>query len=129
MPKDGHQPLHAGEEDAGTTHRAADGISNFSGMIGGLDVAIRVEIDAADRNGTTEGYGFSIPPLAIPQSDRVSQETTRSRRFHRMHRHLHSSHSNTSAPPTTNMAATSAPESDTVPPLPRPATATVEGAR
>ncbi|OJD26540.1 hypothetical protein ACJ73_02083 [Blastomyces percursus] len=129
MPKDGHQPLHAGEENAGTTHRAADGVSNVSGMIGGLDVAIRVEIDAADRNGTTEGYGFSIPPLSIPQSDRVSQETTRSRRFHRIHRHLHSSHSNTSAPPTTNMAATSAPESDHVPPVPRPATATVEGAR
>ncbi|KAL2364612.1 hypothetical protein RJZ56_002474 [Blastomyces dermatitidis] len=129
IPKDGHQPLHAGEENAGTTHRAADGVSNVSGMIGGLDVAIRVEIDGSDRNGTTEGYGFSIPPLAIPRNDRVSQETTRSRRFHRIHRHLHSSHSNTSAPPTTNMAATSAPESDNVAPLPRPATAIVEGAR
>ncbi|KKZ65749.1 hypothetical protein EMCG_08455 [[Emmonsia] crescens] len=129
MPKDGHSPLHAGEENAGTTHRAADGVSNVSGMIGGLDISIRVEIDAKDRKGTTAGYGFSVPPLSIPPDDRVSQETTRSRRFHRPHRLLHSSHSNTSAPPATTTASISAPESFPVPPLPRPATAIVEAAR
>ena len=59
LPKDGHQPLHKGEVDAGTTHRAADGFSSDSGMQGGLDVAIRVEIDPQDRQGATEGYGFS----------------------------------------------------------------------
>lgn len=65
LPKDGHAPLHQGEVNAGTTHRAADGFSNDSGMHGGLDVAVRVEIDPRDRKGTTEGYGFSsecIPP-------------------------------------------------------------------
>lgn len=59
LPKDGHHPLHKGEVDAGTTHRAADGVSNDSGMYGGLDVSIRVEIDPQDRQGATEGYGFS----------------------------------------------------------------------
>lgn len=59
LPKDGHHPLHKGEVDAGTTHAAADGFTNTSSMDGGLDVAIRVEIDPKDRNGTTEGYGFS----------------------------------------------------------------------
>ncbi|KAJ5281884.1 hypothetical protein N7478_007256 [Penicillium angulare] len=63
LPKDGHAPLHRGEVEAGTTHKAADGISSDSGTYGGLDVAIRVEIDPHDRQGTTEGYGFSIPPL------------------------------------------------------------------
>lgn len=59
LPKDGHAPLHKGEVHAGTAHRAADGFSSDSGMYGGLDVAIRVEIDPHDRKGTTEGYGFS----------------------------------------------------------------------
>ncbi|CAG8227205.1 unnamed protein product [Penicillium salamii] len=63
LPKDGHAPLHKGEVGAGSNHRAADGISVQSGMYGGLDVAIRVEIDAQDRSAATEGYGFSIPPL------------------------------------------------------------------
>lgn len=57
--KDGHTTLHRGEEGAGTSHAAADGISNTSGMDGGLDVSIRVEIDNSDRQGKTEGYGFS----------------------------------------------------------------------
>lgn len=55
---DGHQPLHAGEEGAGTKHVAADGLSVGS-LKGGLDVSIRVEIDQHDREGKTEGYGFS----------------------------------------------------------------------
>ncbi|KAF9887459.1 hypothetical protein FE257_010176 [Aspergillus nanangensis] len=63
LPKDGHAPLHQGEAGAGTHHAAADGFSSNSGMYGGLDVAIRVEIDPQDRDGTTDGYGFSIPPL------------------------------------------------------------------
>lgn len=63
LPKDGHAPLHKGEVDAGTIHRAADGLTCASGMYGGLDVAIRVEIDPHDRSAATEGYGFSIPPL------------------------------------------------------------------
>ncbi|KAJ5159174.1 Alkaline phosphatase D-related protein [Penicillium coprophilum] len=63
LPKDGHAPLHKGEVDAGTTHSAADGITCASGMFGGLDVSVRVEIDPQDRSAATEGYGFSIPPL------------------------------------------------------------------
>lgn len=57
--KDGHSPLHRGEEGAGVKHSAASGVSSDSGMVGGLDVCIRVEIDQTDREGRTEGYGFS----------------------------------------------------------------------
>lgn len=57
--KDTHSAIHPGEEGAGTTHPAADGVSNTSGMVGALDVSIRVEIDNRDREGRTEGYGFS----------------------------------------------------------------------
>lgn len=56
---DGHSALHRGEERTGTHHPAADGVSSRSGMIGGLDVSLRVEIDNRDRKGATEGYGFS----------------------------------------------------------------------
>ncbi|KAJ5151839.1 hypothetical protein N7492_010134 [Penicillium capsulatum] len=79
LPKDGHHPLHKGEVDAGTTHRAADGFSNNSGMYGGLDVAIRVEIDPQDRQGATEGYGFSIPPLVATEPPPSSSRSLRSR--------------------------------------------------
>ncbi|EFW23328.1 hypothetical protein D8B26_006821 [Coccidioides posadasii str. Silveira] len=68
-PKNGHNPLHPGEVDAGTTHPAADGITSRVGMDGGLDVSIRVEIDPADKEGTTEGYGFWIPPLVSPRME------------------------------------------------------------
>ncbi|KAJ5549789.1 hypothetical protein N7535_002270 [Penicillium sp. DV-2018c] len=83
LPKDGHAPLHKGEVDAGTAHRAADGFSAESGMYGGLDVAIRVEIDPHDRSATTEGYGFSIPPLMAtegppPAGHRLSMHSRRS---------------------------------------------------
>ncbi|KAJ5698441.1 hypothetical protein N7462_000446 [Penicillium macrosclerotiorum] len=83
LPKDGHSPLHKGEVDVGTVHPAADGFSTNSGMYGGLDVAIRVEIDPQDRQGTTEGYGFSIPPLVAtegpPASSRLSLRSRVSR--------------------------------------------------
>lgn len=58
-PKDGHSPLHLGEEHVGTVHPAADGVSNSSQLAGGLDVAIRVEIEQGNRDGNTEGYGLS----------------------------------------------------------------------
>ena len=55
---DGHRPLHSGEKTAGTKHAVADGIQ--SGYFkGGLDVSLRVEIDQHDKEGRTEGYGFS----------------------------------------------------------------------
>ncbi|KAJ5226753.1 uncharacterized protein N7469_006759 [Penicillium citrinum] len=83
LPKDGHAPLHKGEVEAGSTHSAADGISSNSGMYGGLDVAIRVEIDPHNLQGATEGYGFSIPPLTAtegpPTSSRHSFRSRHSR--------------------------------------------------
>lgn len=57
--KDGHQPLHAGEEGAGTAHPAADGVTSTSSFAGGLDVAFRVEIHQGNANGDAEGYGLS----------------------------------------------------------------------
>ncbi|KAH0553408.1 hypothetical protein GP486_006523, partial [Trichoglossum hirsutum] len=63
--KNGRYALHAGEESAGTKHPAASGVDE-SGIFtelgdgGGLDVTFRVEIDAnRDRDGRTEGYGFT----------------------------------------------------------------------
>jgi hypothetical protein len=57
--KDGHTPLHAGEEGAGTDHPAADGINTQQGIPGGLNISIRVEIDNQNPDGQCEGYGFS----------------------------------------------------------------------
>ncbi|CAN9105922.1 hypothetical protein CC77DRAFT_117894 [Alternaria alternata] len=56
--------FHIGEEKAGTQHPAANGIVP-SGLCGpyGLDVTLRVEISNQDREGRTDGYGFSIPAL------------------------------------------------------------------
>ncbi|RMD44703.1 hypothetical protein DV735_g431, partial [Chaetothyriales sp. CBS 134920] len=62
---DGHQPLHAGEDGAGTEHPAADGVSSHGVFKYGLNVSLRVEIDNQDRQGKTQGYGLSIPPLDI----------------------------------------------------------------
>ncbi|WEW55670.1 hypothetical protein PRK78_001103 [Emydomyces testavorans] len=70
LPKDGHFPLHPGEVNAGTKHPAANGITDTVGMNGGLDVSIRVEIDPADKEGNTEGYGFWIPPLIARQTEK-----------------------------------------------------------
>lgn len=69
--KNGHSPLHEGEQGAGTEHVAASGVHR-GGLPGGLDVSIRVEIDQHDQDGKTEGYGFSskwifsIPPTLQP---------------------------------------------------------------
>ncbi len=54
----GHSPVGCGEEKAGTQHPAASGVSDGDGM-GGLDVCLRVEIDQHDKEGRTEGYGFT----------------------------------------------------------------------
>jgi hypothetical protein len=60
--KDGHDYLHKGELDAGTTHKAASK-EHGRGNDGGLDVCICVEIDNSDKLGHTEGYGLTVPPL------------------------------------------------------------------
>ncbi|KAK2735957.1 hypothetical protein FQN57_001030 [Myotisia sp. PD_48] len=70
-PKNGHQPLQKGEIAAGTTYSSADGVSNTTGMNGGLDISIRVEIDPTDADGKTEGYGFSVPPLIAAANDDI----------------------------------------------------------
>lgn len=58
--KDGHSPLHKGEEGAGTEHVAASGVQIINGpWPGGLDVSIRVEIDQHNGEGNTDGYGFT----------------------------------------------------------------------
>jgi hypothetical protein len=66
MPKNPREPLHPGELNAGTDHAAAQGITrtNLAGT-DGLDVTIRVEKNPSDREGHTEGYGFSIPALDV----------------------------------------------------------------
>ncbi|KAK3112824.1 hypothetical protein LTR53_010505 [Teratosphaeriaceae sp. CCFEE 6253] len=64
MPKNPREPLHAGEQGAGTMHPAASGVARTGlGGVNGLDVTIRVEIDQSDRMGHTKGYGFSVPAL------------------------------------------------------------------
>lgn len=65
-PKNPREPLHVGEQGAGTSHAAASGTkrTNLAGP-DGLDVCIRVEKNPSDREGHTEGYGFSIPALDV----------------------------------------------------------------
>ena len=60
---DGHLPVSQGEADCGTTHKAASAVDHGRGNDGGLDVQFRVEIDQHDREGRTEVYGLTIPPL------------------------------------------------------------------
>ncbi|KAF2862793.1 hypothetical protein K470DRAFT_167058 [Piedraia hortae CBS 480.64] len=58
--------LHSGEQGAGTTHPAAQGIAR-TGLAGvdGLDITLRIEKNPSDREGHTEGYGLSIPALQL----------------------------------------------------------------
>lgn len=60
------KPMHDGEKGAGTEHAAASGLVP-SGLCGpyGLDVTLRVEVSNSDREGRTDGYGFSIPALRV----------------------------------------------------------------
>lgn len=63
-PSNPREPLHPGEQGCGTTHPAASGLKPTGlGGPNGLDVTIRVEISPSDREGKTQGYGFSIPAL------------------------------------------------------------------
>lgn len=68
--KDGHSPLHEGEEGAGTAHVVASGV-HAGKLRGGLDVSIRVEIDQHDREGKTEGYGFSSKRVPLKQREGI----------------------------------------------------------
>lgn len=70
MAKSGHSPLHEGEEGAGTTHVVASGV-HMGRLQRGLDVCIRVEINQHDREGKTEGYGFSSKSVPLNRSESV----------------------------------------------------------
>jgi hypothetical protein len=72
--KGGHDSLHAGEVDAGTTHKAASS-SHGKGHDGSLDVCVRVEIDQHDPDGKTEGYGLTVPILVAPKAKAVTGPT------------------------------------------------------
>ena len=54
----GRSPGGRGEERAGTKHPAASGVCDGDGM-GGLEVCLRVEINQQNKEGRTEGYGFT----------------------------------------------------------------------
>ncbi|KAK3987395.1 hypothetical protein QBC44DRAFT_372068 [Cladorrhinum sp. PSN332] len=62
-PKDSRLPIHAGEVNCGSKHKAASPAEHGKGSDGGLDVCIRVEIDQSDPEGRTRGYGLTIPAL------------------------------------------------------------------
>jgi hypothetical protein len=61
--KDGRLPLHAGEVNCGTKHKAASPSHHGRGSDGGLDVCIWVERDQHDPEGRTQGYGLTVPAL------------------------------------------------------------------
>lgn len=63
--KQGHFPIHAGEMDCGTYHRAAQAAEHGRENDGSLDICIRVEIDQHDAQGQTESYGLTVPALAV----------------------------------------------------------------
>ncbi|KAK4044516.1 hypothetical protein C8A01DRAFT_42698 [Parachaetomium inaequale] len=62
--KDGRLPLHAGEANCGTKHKAASFPEQHGrGSDGSLDVSIWVEVDQHDAEGRTQGYGLTVPAL------------------------------------------------------------------
>lgn len=63
--KDGHLPIHSGEMECGTKHRAASAQDHGQENDGSLDICIRVEIDQHDREGRTESYGLTVPALTV----------------------------------------------------------------
>lgn len=63
--KHGHTPIHAGEQDCGTLHRAAQPEEHGRENDGSLDICIRVEIDQHDSEGRTESYGLTVPALSV----------------------------------------------------------------
>ncbi|KAI5285554.1 hypothetical protein KEM54_000481 [Ascosphaera aggregata] len=86
----GHDFLNKGESGSGTQYPTADGITSTSGVTGGLDISIRVEIDSTDGSGVTEGYGFSIPPLVIPPGkdrDNIHEHSSHMHLAEMIHRH------------------------------------------
>ncbi|KAK7752864.1 hypothetical protein SLS62_005206 [Diatrype stigma] len=83
--KDGHAYLHAGEEGAGTTHKAAADETHGAGHDGSLDCRIFVEVDQHDPDGRTLPYGLTIPVLNYEASK--YGERTNISSHHHIHRH------------------------------------------
>lgn len=59
--KDGHSPLHPGEENAGSNNRAVT--THGQKGDGSLDICIRVEKNQHDADGKTRSYGIWVPSL------------------------------------------------------------------
>jgi len=72
----GHSPLHRGEQEAGTTHKAANPETHGTSGDGSLDVCIRVEQDQHNPEGRTQGYGMTIPLL---EYDGAAEQVMRKR--------------------------------------------------
>lgn len=62
---DAHLPIHLGEEQCGTHHKAASPLEHGRDNDGSLDICIRVEINQHDVEGKTESYGLTVPALTI----------------------------------------------------------------
>ncbi|KAL2122721.1 hypothetical protein VTJ04DRAFT_3176 [Mycothermus thermophilus] len=88
--KDGHYPIHHGEEGCGTTHRTADPAQHgrLPAADGSLDVCIYVEQDQHNREGRTRGYGLNVPALAYdgPRPPSVGRFVPA---VHHLHGHVH----------------------------------------
>lgn len=67
--KDGHFPLHAGEQTAGSNSRAAIESQHGTAGDGSLDICINVERDQHDKEGKTTSYGMWIPKLQYTKGD------------------------------------------------------------
>ncbi|KAF7896042.1 hypothetical protein EAF00_006057 [Botryotinia globosa] len=78
VPKDGHSPLHKGEQGAGSAYKAADPQYHGKSGDGSLDVVVRVEIDQHDAEGKTRAYGMSVPVLRYKGVPLVVEEGRRS---------------------------------------------------
>lgn len=78
IPKDGHSPLHKGEQGAGSAYKAADPQYHGKSGDGSLDVVVRVEIDQHDAEGKTRAYGMSVPVLRYKGVPLVVEEGRRS---------------------------------------------------
>lgn len=63
---DAHLPIHHGEEQCGTHHKAASPTEHGRDNDGSLDICIRVEIDQHNPEGKTESYGLTVPALTVP---------------------------------------------------------------
>ncbi|KAI1816954.1 hypothetical protein GGS20DRAFT_134541 [Poronia punctata] len=101
---DGHGFLHAGEQGAGTQHKAALYERHGKNNDGSLDCCIRVEVDQHDKEGKTQPYGFTIPVLNYEAGKYGSKQS------HRLGLHHHRSRPGTAASTAAPSTSRSAPD-------------------